>query len=56
MAEPKENEPTPAGGADPGAPPRGQQPEAAGAPAPAAEPKGEQPGKPPKQEKRDKQQ
>ena len=56
MAEPKENEPTPAGGADPGAPPRGQQPEAAGAPAPAAEPKAEQPGKPPKQEKRDKQQ
>src|SRR5437016_1108312 len=59
MAEPKEHDPTSAGGADPGAPPRGQLPESGGEAAPAAEPQGEQPAKPPKQgkqEKRDKQQ
>src|SRR5256885_792349 len=55
MAEPKESEPTSAGGAAPGAGPRGEPRE----PAPAAEPTGEQPAKqpakPPKQGKQDKQ-
>src|SRR2546427_129586 len=68
MAEPKENDPTPASGADPGAAtegpegptksvkaPPGQPPETVGAAAPAVEPQGEQPAKPPRQGKQDKQ-
>src|SRR5256885_9051108 len=65
MPEPKENAPTPAGAADPGAPPRGEPGEPApggatgGREAPGKsfrEPQGEQPAKPPRPGKQDKQQ